>query len=165
MDSIYMRRRRVREMGMGRKQGAARHGNGCRMFSLKMIVWPRAAETSTAAAAVAEAMELASSLVNAASCDRCRRDPCLQLNKQTERARLQISTAAAAEASPGRAHSNAAMRWRRFSLRRFHEVHLVEQLLQHLQHESTVWRFLRALLRQYRLDGGQPHRQLRWALR
>jgi hypothetical protein len=40
------------------------------------------------------------------------------------------------------------MRWRRFSLRRFHEVHLVEQLLQHLQHESTVWRLLHALWRQ-----------------
>jgi hypothetical protein len=38
------------------------------MFSLKMIVWPRAAETSAAAAAAA--MELASSLVHAASYDR-----------------------------------------------------------------------------------------------
>ena len=146
MDSIYMRRRRVRETGMGGEQGAARHENGCRMFSLKMIVWPRAAETSTAAAAAA--MELAPSLVHAASYDRCYRAPYLQLNKQVERAHLQISTAAAAEASPGRAHSNAAMRWRRFSLRRFHEMHLVEQLLQHLQHESTVWRLLRALWRQ-----------------
>jgi hypothetical protein len=119
------------------------------MFSLKMIVWPRAAETSTAeSAAAAAAMEMASSLVHAASCDRCRRAPCLQLNKQVERAHLQISTAAAAEASPGRAHSNAAMRWRRFSLRRFHEMHLVEQLLQHLQHESIMWRLLRALWRQ-----------------
>ena len=112
MDSIYMRRRRVRETGMGGEQGASRHGNECRMFSLKMIVWPRAAETSApaAAAAAAAAMELASSVVHAASYDRCYRAPCLQLNKQVERARLQISTAAAAEASPGRAHSNAVMR-------------------------------------------------------
>jgi hypothetical protein len=40
------------------------------------------------------------------------------------------------------------MRWRRFSLRRFHVMHLLEQLLQHLQHESIVWRLVRALLRQ-----------------
>ena len=46
MDSIYMRRRRARETGMGGDQVAARHGNERRMFSLKIIVWPRAAETS-----------------------------------------------------------------------------------------------------------------------
>jgi len=62
---------------------------------LHALVWPRAAETSTAAAAAAAAMELASSLVHAASYDRCRRAPYLQLNNQVERARLQISTAAA----------------------------------------------------------------------
>jgi hypothetical protein len=28
------------------------------------------------------------------------------------------------------------------------DMHLLEQLLQHLQHESTVYRLLRALLRQ-----------------
>jgi len=51
---------------------------------LHALVWPRAAETSTAeaAAAAAAAMEMASSLVHAASCDRCCRAPYLQLNKQ-----------------------------------------------------------------------------------